>query len=172
MTRRLLLISGIALVLAAPVLWAQMQSQTPDPASLAALTAEVRQVRLAIEESTRAQTQTQATAVYLTVQKDRIFQLTTRLDGIRKDLDNATREASSMASELASNEKALADGSAPPQIRQQLTDSIPQLRLAVSEANGRVQSHRFREQEVVLSLQTEEARWNDLISRMEQAIKR
>ena len=52
--------------------------------SLTALTAEVRQLRLAVEESMRSQAQTQALGVYLSAQQSRILQVASRLDAVPK----------------------------------------------------------------------------------------
>jgi hypothetical protein len=53
-----------------------------DGGSLAALTSEVRQLRLAVEAATRSQTQTQALSVYLSVQQSRVLHVATRLDSV------------------------------------------------------------------------------------------
>ena len=103
--------------------------------SLAALTAEVRQLRLVIEELAKGQTalakdqtQTQALAVYLSVQQSRILQVTARLDATRDELAEAETDL--------------------------------QKREAAS-----------REAELFQMLQVEEARWVDLIARLERVIK-
>jgi len=68
--------------------------------SLAALTAEIRQLRVAVEESTRSQTQTQALGVYLSVQQSRILQGATRLESARKELDAVSLRSREIASQL------------------------------------------------------------------------
>src|SRR5688500_14852551 len=58
--------------------------------SLAALTAEVRQLRLSVEELARSQTKTQALAVYLSAQQSRLQQADQQLAVARRELDAAT----------------------------------------------------------------------------------
>ena len=63
-------------------------------ASLAAVTSELRQLRMAVEELTRSQTQTQALGVYLSAQQSRVLQVATRLDSARKDLEGVSIRSS------------------------------------------------------------------------------
>src|SRR5688500_9226608 len=68
--------------------------------SLAALTVELRQLRLAFEQLARNQTQTQALGVHLSVQQSRILQVATRLEAAQKDLDAATARSQDMETRL------------------------------------------------------------------------
>ena len=93
---------SVVLVLAAgsaAVVLAQEKNDAPN-GSLAALTAEIRQLRVAVEESTRSQTQTQALGVYLSVQQSRILQAATRLESARKELDAVSLRSREIASQL------------------------------------------------------------------------
>ena len=58
--------------------------------SMAALTAEVRQLRIAVEEFARTQTETQALGAYLSARQGRLMQTTQQLDAVRKEIDAAT----------------------------------------------------------------------------------
>ena len=80
--RRRLVWCGTAVVIAscAVAVLAQGSSDVTEGGFLAALTAEIRQLRLAVEESTRSQTQTQALSVYLSVQQARLVQVAARVD--------------------------------------------------------------------------------------------
>src|SRR5258706_1897457 len=101
---------------------AQGSNNTTDGGgSLAALTSEVRQLRLAVEEATRSQTQTQALSVYLSVQQSRVLHVATRLDSVRKELDGTTTRSRDIASQLASVQDALLRV-ADPQERARLED--------------------------------------------------
>ena len=93
---------SVVLMLAAgsaAVVLAQEKNDAPN-GSLAALTAEIRQLRVAVEESTRSQTQTQALGVYLSVQQSRILQAATRLESARKELDAVSLRSREIASQL------------------------------------------------------------------------
>jgi len=93
----------IAMVMAVSAGALLAQGRTEETAgSLAALTAEVRQLRLAVEESARRQTQTQAISIYLAAQQSRMVQLSTRLDAVRKEL-GAAEAASAQFVSIATN---------------------------------------------------------------------
>ena len=139
--------------------------------SLAGLTAEVRQLRLAVEESGRRQTQTQAVSVYLAAQQSRMVQLSTRLDAVRKEL-GAAEAASRQLVSLAGNAEGDLARSMPPEER---NETNGMLRLFKDQAAGAVErEQRIRQQETELlqALQVEETRWRDLIARLQQAVDR
>ena len=173
LTRRTATLCGVAIftVSGAVALMAQGRSDLPDSGSLAALTAEIRQLRLAVEESTRTQTQTQALGVYLSVQSARLVQVAAKLDAARKELDALTVRLKQMSAELASTEDALPRVTNP-EARTQLD---VQRRALKQELEGvGLQEHLARTRETELSqiLQVEDARWTDLISRLEQLIRK
>ena len=148
------------------------QGNQPPDGSLTGLTAEVRQLRLAVEEATKAQTQTQALAVYLSVQKDRIFQVWSRLDSLRKDIAAAADVSVSASDRIARITKAASDTSQPPEIRAEIALQLAPTKEAAARAAQREQDLRNQEAVLAQSLQAEEARWSDLIARLEQTIKR
>jgi hypothetical protein len=168
----LAVVAGLALLVGMPRLWAQATTEAIAPGSLAGVTAELHQIRLAIEESTRAQTQTQAMAVYLTAQKDHILQMTTRLDALRRELDVAVAEVEQHGRAVKVFETDLASNRLPPEQHPMVTQQLEGEKRAVAITQARQQELQNRERELAQTLQAEEARWNDLISRMEQAIKR
>jgi hypothetical protein len=53
------------------------------PDALVALVAEIRQLRLTVEESNRQQAQIQSLAVYLSAQQSRLIQVGARLESVR-----------------------------------------------------------------------------------------
>src|SRR5262245_36712770 len=165
-------IGGVALLIMGhvAVVGAQGKNDVPD-GSLAALTSEVRQLRVAVEELTRSQTQTQALGVYLSVQQSRILQMATRLDSAQKELDAATVRSREIASQLENIQTELR-GIAEPQRRALLEDLIQQLKAEQQRVALQEQQSRSREGELSKALQIEETRWNELISRLEQLIKR
>ena len=67
---------------------AQTRDGKPD-GSLATLTVELRQLRMAVEQLVRSQAQTQALGVYLSAQQSRLLQIANRLDAARSALDGA-----------------------------------------------------------------------------------
>jgi len=150
---------------------AQEKSEASAPGSLMALTEEVRQLRHAVEESMRSQTQTQALGVYLSAQQSRTLQVAGRLDMARRDVDSATDRSQGTATRLTNIEDRLS----------RVTDEKE--RLALEEENRSIalerkrisvqeQQSRNREAELSQALQLENDRWTDLIARLEQLIKR
>jgi hypothetical protein len=140
-------------------------------ASLDTLTAELKQLRVAVEELTRSQTQTQALGVYLSVQQSRMLQVSARLDAARKDLDVAAIRSRDLAGQLVNIEEQLRTVTEPDH-RAQLENAVRQLKYEQGTVSLQEQQARAREVELYQTLQVEEARWNDLISRLEQLTKR
>jgi predicted nucleic acid-binding Zn-ribbon protein len=150
---------------------AQEKSEALGGGSLTALTGEVRQLRLAVEESIRSQTQTQALGVYLSAQQNRIGQVASRLDVVRGQLDGVSLASGSIATRLASNEDRLSQVTDPKE-RLALEDQSRAMNLEQKTLNLHEQQARNREAELSQALQLENDRWADLISRLEQLIKR
>ena len=164
--------AALVIAVSAGALLAQSPAEVAGPGgSLAALTAEVRQLRLAVEESSRRQGQTQAISVYLAAQQSRMVQLSTRLDAVRKDLDAAEAASRQMVT-LAANAEGDLARSMPPEER---SESASMLRLFKDQAAGAVaREQRIRQQEAELlqAIQVEDTRWRDLIARLQQAVDR
>ena len=151
------------------------REQNADPTSFAALTAEVRLLRLAVEKSTQTQAQIQAMAVYLSAQQSRLLQVSARADAVRKDLETAVRERSQLADMVSEAERALAgppptapNGKPIPDMRQaELADMKRGLaRVAAVEAEM-----RGRESEAAAAVQSELNRWSEMIARLEAAAR-
>src|SRR5688572_18715652 len=106
--RRLAFGVVVALVVTSSMtVMAQSRADLSDSGSLAALVVEVRQLRLAVEEATRRQTETQALGVYLSVQQTRLVQMAARSDAARREFDAASLRSEEIASRLADMDDAL-----------------------------------------------------------------
>jgi hypothetical protein len=116
--------------------------------SLAALTAEIRQLRLAVEELAKGSTQTQALAVYASLQQSRA--LSSQILGLEDDLARGTT----------------------PERRAQIEMALRDLKREQEQTDDAERQARSREGELYQALQLEESRWSDVISRLEQVIKR
>jgi|SRR5579864_1738657 len=172
--RRSLRLAAIAALLItghAVPLWAQDKIDAATPGTLAALTAEVRALRLAVEESTRSQTQTQALAVYLAAQQSRLVQVGGRLDAVRTELAAAAGRFRELTDSLASAQTRLATLNQP-EMRADLEEVVRAFKQQSDRAAEQVQQLTARESELAQMFQTEEARWADLIARLEQTIKK
>jgi hypothetical protein len=164
--------SGLALtIVGGTVALAQGRGEPADSGSLAALTAEVRELRLAVQQLAQTQSQTQALGVYLSTQQSRVLQVSSQLDTARRDLDTAWGHVTELGGKLAELEEALPRVSEPAQ-RRALEDAIPSMRREHALARAQEQQARSREIELTQSLQAEESRWSALISRLEALTQR
>jgi len=162
---------GAVFVLA--IVAAAVAQEKPGPAldgSLSGLTAEVRLLRLAVERGTQTQTQIQGLSMYLSAQQSRLVQLSTRLDGLRRDVDAAAQESSQMNDRVAAAQQ---DLGAPldPVERKQVQSALETFKSDAARDAARENLVRGREAEVASELQTELARWTELIARLEQATR-
>ena len=137
--------------------------------SLGELTSEIRQLRLAIEQSVR--TQAQALGIFLSAQQSRILQVTTRLDAARKELDTIARQSTEHADHMAGLEEQIPKTSDPNE-RAAFEDRSKGLRIEMKAVAAQEQQARTREAEMLGAWQQEEARWNDLIARLQQIVER
>jgi parvulin-like peptidyl-prolyl isomerase len=172
LSRKFTLCGVVALMVGSAVaLMAQAKSDGADVGSLAALTAEIRQLRLALEESTRSQAQTQALGVYLSAQQSRLVQVAARLDVARRELDAATVRYKAITAELSSVADSLVR-EANPETRAALEQKSRALKLELESIALQDQLARSQEAELSQMMQAENARWTDLISRLERLINK
>jgi hypothetical protein len=153
------------------VLRAQERADPLPPGSLASLAAEVHALRLAVEESMRSQTQTQALAVYLSAEQSRLVQVTGRLDAVRSELNAARAHSRELADSFANVQTQLA-GNLQPEMRVQLQEMSRVLKQQADRAAEQEQTINTRESELNQAFQVEETRWAELIGRLDQLIKK
>ena len=134
--------------------------------SMAALTAEVRQLRVAVEEFARIQTETQALSAYLSARQGRLLQTAQQLDAVRKQIDASTASGPVFEEQLArySDELSRATGAQ----RAAVEMAIRQTEAERSSRERELQQARARENDLSRTLALEEDRWNDALSRMER----
>lgn len=172
LNRRFTLFGVVALMIGGAVaLMAQAKSEGADEGSFAGLTAEIRQLRLALEESTRSQAQTQALGVYLSAQQSRLVQVAARLDVARRELDAASIRYKAITAELSNVGDSLVR-EANPEIRAALEQKSRALKVELESIALQDQLARSQEAELSQMMQAENARWTDLISRLERLINR
>jgi len=159
-------------VVSSVVVIAQGAAASTEPtAALKDLTAEVRRLRLAVEQAARVQAQTQALGVYLSVEQGRIVQVATRLESTRRELEDLQAASRRLTADLASLESMLPRESDPDK-RRQIEMQQRATKQELDETSLRDQQIRSREAEATQALQVEESRWSDLISRLEEIIKK
>ena len=160
-----------AIILAATTATLVAQTSEVGAGSLGELTAEIRRLRFAIEQSTRTQTQAQALGIFLSAQQSRILQVTARLDGARKELEAIAHQSTERANHLAELEAHILKVSDPNE-HAAIEDRTRGLKLEMKASSTREQQARAREADVLQAWQQEEARWNDLIARLQQLLER
>ena len=166
------IVGVIAIVVAgsAAALWAQTRVEDGG-GSLAALTAEVRLLRAAVEESSKAQTQTQALGVSLSAQQSRMQQISSRLETTRSELVAVTARLRE-ANRLLEGAKADLAQTTNPQERKQEEGMIAMFAQGVADTTEQERRLRARDAELTQALQIEEQRWADLIARLEQLTRK
>lgn len=163
MRSRISILAALAFVTVAA--WATFggvaaQTQQPSGGSLAEVAAEIRLLREAIEANGR----TQALAAYATLQQSRIQPLTAELLATRKELDEAARTLRALQQDLAS---------APPIGDTTADRTIQAMRTAgLRTAESKEAVLRARESDLSSRLQHEEFVWSQLMTQLQQAIRR
>jgi hypothetical protein len=98
---------AIVTVTAASLVWAQ-DTRAPDApravsaGSLDGLTAEIRVLRVAIEDASRRRAQTEALGVYLSAQQSRLVQTASRLDAAAANARAASARVTELGQMVAS----------------------------------------------------------------------
>ncbi len=138
--------------------------------SMQAVATEIRELRLAVERTGRSQSEVQALGVALSAQQSRLVQLSQRLDAVRRDLSTADGQAT----QLGDFFKNLAGDAVlnPPGGNAEVPGMFKIFKQQADQARVQAEQLRTRETELYPQIQQEEARWNELIARLDAAAKR
>jgi chromosome segregation ATPase len=148
-------------------------SRTREPAldasdgSLATLTAEVRRLRVAVEDLARTQTEAQALAMRVTAQQSRVAQVAEQLNAVRKEVESATARNQGIEGQLSILSFQLSN-TTERDARAALDDQVRAIKAEQTSFDIELQRARGRENELSRALQLEETELNDLISRVER----
>jgi hypothetical protein len=139
--------------------------------ALIAIAEELRLLRSAVQEANKSELETRALTVYLSAQQSRLVQLSTRLDtatakrrAAEQDLAATGREA-----ETAEADALRTTDSQRRALQQAL---LRELKQVMGDREEQVDELRKAEAEMLQSLQAEEARWIELLSKLEETIRR
>ena len=135
--------------------------------SLAALAAEVRRLRIAVEDLARTQTEAQALAMRVTAQQSRMTQVAEELNAVRKEVESATAHNQGVEGRLSILAFELSN-TTERDARAALDDQIRAIKAEQTGFDIELQRARTRENELSRTLQLEETELNDLISRVER----
>src|SRR5262245_33379669 len=98
-------VAAAAVLAGAVAVRAQEGNAGSEAGAVAAVAAELRQLRVAVQESLSRQTQAQALGVYLSAQQARLVQVGARVDAARKELDDLTARSKELGDRLAMTEE-------------------------------------------------------------------
>jgi chromosome segregation ATPase len=152
------------------VVAADQAGGTEPAGSLSTLTNEVKLLRQAVEKSTQTQSHVQAMAVYLSAQQNRLNQSAARADALRREFDEVSRNLREISRQLPDLERLVASGSlnTKPEQRAQTEDMVSALRSEVRALTPKEADLRARLAEADAAVQIDVARWNEMITRLEQ----
>jgi septal ring factor EnvC (AmiA/AmiB activator) len=140
-------------------------SQSPaDP--IAALLVEVRALRIAMQQNATLAPRVQLTLARLNIEEQRIGQLASQLDQVRRELNNSLLETQKLSDQLPDLERGLqttTDDKARTSYEYE-RNSLKQKLAAQARLEEQL---RAREAESVQSLSTEQGRWTDLNARLD-----
>jgi endonuclease/exonuclease/phosphatase (EEP) superfamily protein YafD len=157
---------GLAAVLAA--LWSSTFAQPVGSTDvLAQLLAEVRALRIVMEQSGTAGPRIQLLTARLSIQESRVARLARDLDDARANLVRIT-EAQRRASEMFENLEAAVPSESDPARRRQLEAELKSLKQQIDVQSSEEQFLRNQESSLQASYDTEQARWLEISNRLDE----
>jgi len=154
--------------------WVSARSQGFGPSaagSLAELTAEVRQLRVVVQDAGRNQVQIQALNISLTAQHSRLSQVSARLDKADEELRVASAKTQDFSKTLSEAQAELARATTESD-RRHLQDVVAEFKATVDRLGADENQIRTRQMELFNSFRAEEARWIELVSKLDEILKR
>ena len=141
------------------------------------LVSEVRALRAVIERYAEGQIQTQTLTGLLDVQQRRVADLNARLDTVRREVAGASDHVQKLTNDLTTFERMSESALVKQGIS--LEDSRREVESMRSHARNQfemnatnLQGLRTRESELLNQLAAEETRWNELVGRLDQWLRR
>jgi hypothetical protein len=154
------------------------QARDGDSAISRELVNEMRSLRLVIERYAEGQMQTQALTSLMDVQQRRLAEANARLDVVRRELDATTLRHQDTSRRLAAAEQMTPEEmlhpstASPTEQRRVLEGHRSHMRTEFEAISAQLQQHRTRESEALHQLAAEEAKWNELVGRLDQWMRR
>lgn len=168
-----LLTAVVLLVLStgAAVMPSAQSRDTDSVQALRELVAEVRGLRTVIERYAEAQLQTQTASELISVQQRRVADASGRLDAARRELEGTLDRLRDFTQQLAGTEVRRRQTTDPLQ-RAELEEVDRRLAAEIELMTERERDLRGRESELLNLLATEEGKWNELVARLDQWLRR
>ena len=156
-----------------------LSAQSRDEASVVGreLVNEVRALRAAIERYAEGQIQTQTITGLLDVQQRRMADVNARLDAVRREVAGASEHVQRLTNELTTfermNDSALVkQGVSAEDSRREVESMRAHARNQFEMNAANLQGLRARESELLNQLAADETRWNELVGRLDQWLRR
>jgi predicted RNase H-like nuclease (RuvC/YqgF family) len=130
--------------------------------SIAALTAEIRQLRVAVQELARSQQEAQTFSATLLAQQNRVERAAEQLQNVREIVKGQTFQIDQIDSRLSSLSEELLLATDLDR-RQNLERQIRQARQEKNNFESQLQRARSEESELLRELQTEQRQWDELV---------
>ena len=134
---------------------------------MSALLQEVHGLRIAMEHSAAIAPRVQLTLARLNIEEQRIAQLAAQFDRARQELSNHSSSLVRMADQLEEAEKQL-QTTADEKRRRELEIGITELKRQLKSVTAMEQAARTRENDAAQALTTEQNRWVDLNTRLDE----
>ena len=161
--RKLLLVIPLAALF---TLLAHAQQSTSTDA-VAALLAEVRQLRIAMERSVTVAPRIELLGTRVAAQSERVSRASRDFDGVRQELDAVATNIASTTARMQDLEQMLSRATDPEQrnVFEQETRDLTRL---IEEQTALEQRLRVREADLANALTVEEAQWAELSRRLDE----
>jgi chromosome segregation ATPase len=166
-TLTLALLCGVMAATGLGTVPAAQQPRSPANDTMNALLQEVHGLRLAMEHSAAIAPRIQLTLARLNIEEQRIAQLAAQFDRARQELTNASSGVARHADALEEAEKRL-QATTDERARWKLESDIRELKAQVKAFTASEQAARTRENDAAQALTTEQNRWNDLNTRLDE----
>jgi len=135
---------------------------------LPALLAEVRALRIAMEQNATIAPRVQLALARLNIEEQRIAQLAMQLDRARQEVSASGLQLRKMSEELEQVERELQTTTDDKDRRALERGAIPDLKMRIKAQATADQALRERENEALQALSTEQSRWQELNSRLDE----
>jgi predicted nucleic acid-binding Zn-ribbon protein len=156
---------------------ASAQTRDTESAISRELVNEVRALRGVIERYAEGQIQTQAITSLMDVQQRRLAEVNGRLDTVRRELAGTTVRVQELTQQLGTLEQASPDSAFPPSMpeadrRRELEVQCTRTRNELESISAQLQQLHSRESELLNQLTMEEGKWNELVGRLDQWLRK
>jgi chromosome segregation ATPase len=140
----------------------------PNEGTLAALLAEVRGLRAAMEQVASAGPRVQLAIGRLQLQEQRLDTLMRRADGVRGELASAQKRAGEMQDQLASMQQALQTEPVDAERRAQLESAISATKRELARVLTEAQRLQGEESDAANQVANEQGRWVEINQKLEE----